>query len=284
MKRKDFRKYAIVISLILHFLLLAFYRPLSSIQLFSPKNIEKRVQEDQEKRITFELVETPEDAKSERPAEETNLVSDKNSRARDSYTAKDKESGMPFSRGDLDVKNIPGEVQQRMTDDENARSSSETMGEEELRREESSSESFTNPKFSRQALLGKTSPQQIINRPTYNNDKFNTEEIGGLSFNTYEWNFAPYLFAMKRKVENNIFPPPAFTRMGMIEGETILRFKVMPNGEVRDLTVLKYNGHKSLMETSVQAVMNSSPFKTLPADFPENHLEVTARFMYYIQK
>jgi TonB family protein len=72
--------------------------------------------------------------------------------------------------------------------------------------------------------------------------------------------------------------------MGMIDGETILRFKVMPNGEVKDLKVIKYNGHQSLMETSVQAVKNSIPFAPLPADFPENFLEVTARFSYYINR
>jgi len=92
------------------------------------------------------------------------------------------------------------------------------------------------------------------------------------------------MLEMKRKVEHNVFPPPAFTYMGLISGETILRFKVMPNGSVKDLEVLQYTGHSALKETSVNAIINSSPFKPLPADFPENYLEVTAAFTYYVKR
>jgi len=72
--------------------------------------------------------------------------------------------------------------------------------------------------------------------------------------------------------------------MGLIDGETIIRFKVYPNGEMKDLEVLQYRGHKSLMETSVQAIKNSNPFNPLPADFPENYLEVTGHFTYFIKR
>ena len=50
------------------------------------------------------------------------------------------------------------------------------------------------------------------------------------------------------------------------------------------MKVLKFEGHESLVETSVQAVENSSKFNPLPADFPENYLEVTGQFGYQLLK
>ncbi|MFQ5772553.1 MAG: energy transducer TonB, partial [bacterium] len=92
------------------------------------------------------------------------------------------------------------------------------------------------------------------------------------------------MLALKKKVEHNIFPPPAFIRMGIISGETLLRFKIYPNGEMKDLEVLEYKGHETLMQTSVRAIEISAPFAPLPSNFPEAYLEVTAKFHYFIQK
>ena len=38
-----------------------------------------------------------------------------------------------------------------------------------------------------------------------------------------------------------------------------------------------------LLETSRNAIRVSAPFKPLPGEFPEQYLEVTARFYYYIR-
>lgn len=282
MSTNRIRKYTIISSLLLHFLLAALYTPLRSIHLFRSPKEDVLASADKEKQIVFELVETPDDARSKTPPENATLLSDKNSRARDLYASKDKETGTPFSRGDLDVKELPHQQNQAKQNIAQENQPMEQLSQEEER--DPSGSTYDPPKFSREALMGKNAKSSQLNRVKYDNDDFNAEEIGGMSFNTYEWNFAPYMFEMKRKVERNIFPPPAFTRMGMIDGETILKFKVLPSGDVKDLEVLKYIGHKSLMETSVQALRNSSPFRNLPADFPENYLEVTARFTYYIKR
>jgi outer membrane biosynthesis protein TonB len=107
---------------------------------------------------------------------------------------------------------------------------------------------------------------------------------GGLSFNTYNWDFAPYMLALKERISRNIFPPLAFSKLGMIDGNTLLRFKIYPDGRLADLELLGYSGHRSLMETSRLAVSASAPFPSLPADFPESYLEVTAKFSYFIKK
>jgi hypothetical protein len=43
-----------------------------------------------------------------------------------------------------------------------------------------------------------------------------------------------------------------------------------------------YSGHPALMETSVNAVKASNPFKQLPDFFPEDYLELTWTFIYSI--
>ena len=118
----------------------------------------------------------------------------------------------------------------------------------------------------------------------YDNQESRAEDMGGLSFNTYKWDFAPYMLMLKHRIQNNIFPPAAFSQLGIIDGETLLRFKIFPNGQMKDLEILKYKGHESLMLTSQSAVVSSSPFPGLPKDFPEPYLEVTGKFIYFVRR
>jgi outer membrane biosynthesis protein TonB len=274
----------------LHLLFFLLYNFFGSLQLF-PVNIEELLNKpnDQEKRMVFELVETPESARSQTPPENAELVSDKNAIARDQYQNKDKPAGNPYSEGDFDVKNLPI-VPMVPTPPTERAAEQKTENSNNNQLTESSSQRTEYQKFSREELMKKNpsaadyQEQSRPDRPLYENRQFSAEDLGGFSFNTYDWDFAPYMLEMKRKVERHVFPPPAFTRMGLISGETLLRFKVMPNGEVKDLVVLKYTGHESLKETSVNAIKNSSRFKPLPADFPKDYLEVTAAFTYYVKR
>ncbi len=285
-------KITIVISLLIHLLFFAFYPRLSDIQLF-PATIADLLKEKpaEEKRLTFELVETPESARQETPPADAKLLSDKNSRARNPVRKPELPmGGEPYSEGDFDVKNLPqapsaAAPSRPGMDQPDANRTTDRSREDNLANAPAGK--YTFEKFSRQKLMGSGQNAQqnpAPDRPQYDNRKFSADEIGGLSFNTYNWDFAPYMLEMKRKVERNVFPPPAFTYMGLISGETLLRFKVLPSGVVKDLKVLKYVGHESLKETSVQAILISSPFKPLPGDFPEDYLEVTASFHYYIKR
>jgi hypothetical protein len=92
------------------------------------------------------------------------------------------------------------------------------------------------------------------------------------------------MLELKRRVQRNIHPPSAFKDLGLISGETLLRFKIYPNGMLKDLEILNYQGHKSLMITSSNAVEISAPFPPLPREFPEDYLEVTGKFIYFVQK
>jgi len=294
MLKKHLFKITLFLSIILHLILFLSYKYVGKLRLFPIKTEDLvPVQNEQEKRIEFELVETPDKTRDEKPAEDTNLISDKTARARDQNQDKTQPAGNPYSDGDFDVKELPtiAQVQQayQPPGQEQSQEAEETEQEKQEQVQQSSHD-FQYEKFSRKQLLADGSSQPTIpqqeraQKPLYENKKFSAEDLGGFSFNTYDWEFAPYMLDMKRKVERNVFPPPAFTHMGLISGETLLRFKVLPNGEVKDLKVLKYTGHESLMETSIKAIQVSSPFKNLPADFPENYLEVTASFKYFIKR
>ncbi|MDW7679746.1 MAG: energy transducer TonB [bacterium] len=282
-----------LISLLVHLLILLFYPRISSIELFPLKAEDLLKPAPQpERHLKFELVETPDDARSEIPPDATNLLSDKNAIARNPLLRDDKPEGAPYSEGDFDVKTLPIQptTPSKIPEGGSAAKLTDSEASDKKQRQASAYE-YSYEKFSRSQLLKDQqsqqptpSAEQQLNRPEYDNRQFSVRDIGGLTFNTYEWDFAPYMLAMKKKVERNIFPPPAFTYMGLISGETLVRFKVLPGGEIKDLTVLQYSGHESLKETSVQAILNSFPFKPLPAHFPEDFLEVTAKFSYYVKR
>jgi hypothetical protein len=144
--------------------------------------------------------------------------------------------------------------------------------------------------FRREFLTGEASTNQtswpFVSRydPGLDNTASRAPELGSFSLNTYAWEYAPYLLWLKNRIQRNIHPPPAFTHMGIISGQTILRFRLSREGTLENLELLDYRGHKSLMETSVRAVQVSVPFRPLPRDFPEAFLEITARFDYVINR
>lgn len=284
MLRKNILKISLALSILLHLLMLLSYSWINIITLANPSPEQKT----EEKRLEFELVETPENARTTTPPDRSNLLSDKNSIARDQYQKNDKLPGAPFSEGELDAKNLPTlpEPSPATPKPSNNEASDRNQQSESY----DNNSNYSHQKFSRQQLLkpnpqsNRARKQRELEKPLYANRDFSAEDLGGFSFNTYAWDFAPYMLEMKRKVERNIFPPPAFTYMGLISGETLVRFKVMPNGEVTDLNVLGHKGHEALTETSVKAILNSSRFRELPADFPEDFLEVTAKFTYYVTR
>jgi len=289
-------QYTIPISIILHILLLLLFGILREFDLWATDVVENNVEEtplvfEFEQPRRNEVVETPEDAEIAEPPKDAEYASDKNARARNPETDSDLALGDPFASGDLDVPELPtprGQKGEPLPETQQPnKSNEETSPEEEMEEEgdryvNNSNRAFrdylTNPKQTDRSGVPESSQ-----RARYDNQDSRSEDMGSLSFNTYDWDFAPYMLALKKKIEGNIFPPPAFTRLGMIDGETLLRFRIHPNGKMGELAVLEYTGHHTLKETSVRAVEVSDPFPKLPSDFPEEYLEVTARFSYFIQ-
>jgi outer membrane biosynthesis protein TonB len=299
--RKKYRN-ALIVSLILHALLLAVLALSLDFNLFAfNDDLAEIVKDDkiifelEDRKWPKEIVETPEDAKVTENPKHTDLASDKNALASNSEAAPELPTGEAFSSGDMVFRELP--TNQAPIGEQGVRSNKENSKQQKQANEdiidsESGSYYATNDQpedFNRESLINPKSTSNPgssnrIPKPKYNNPESRAPITGTFSFNTYNWEFAPYMLALKKKVGSNIFPPPAFYMMGLISGETLLRFKIFPSGEMRDLEVLEYKGHDTLMETSVRAIEISAPFPTLPANFPEAYLEITATFYYFIRK
>ena len=286
------QKIALLLSVIIHLIILAVYRPLSKIDIFPDSEPEAPLAAP----IIFDLVETPDDAIRQVP-EEANLVSDKNALARDEHQG-EIEDGEAYSEGEVPHRVFAGDP------DAGGRQQAMARSEQDQQEDDAESEPWdpvldwagslfdSQERYTkdtrdgesamRQPVVGPPSPmRRFTDDLDYDQRRTGTERQGSITLNTYEWDYASYILHMKKKLKSNIYPPAIFTYMGGISGETTVTFRVWPDGKMTDLIVLGYNGHRSLMETSVTAVEKSSPFRPLPGDFPEDYLELTWTFFYY---
>ncbi|OPX26164.1 MAG: hypothetical protein B1H06_06025 [Candidatus Cloacimonas sp. 4484_143] len=269
--KKNKRLIYIVLSIFAHILLLLLLQLDNNI-FFNPKHQEALPQED---RLVFDLIETP-DTEDQLPEIESDLVSDKNTKASDNKESELTNSDLPFQSGDTALKsfneNIPEQKKQERFDLQKQESISDIMAEIQENKT-----SFFEDYQARQEMQ-----QFTREKPEYDQELSDALEKGGIKFNTYAWDFAPYMLGLKREVESHINPPFAFSRLGAIHGNTLVRFKIMQDGTLEDMEILGSDAHYSLDNTSTNAIQFAAPFKPLPLNFPEPYLEVTALFSYII--
>ena len=274
---------ALVISVIVHLLILVLYKPLSLIS-FSPENVDSALVAVQP--LVFELVETPDDAIRQRP-DAANLLSDKNAIARHEKRPEDLPEGETYSEGISEHRVFAGDMSESNEVDEAQDSDQTGMSDMVIRVPQDLGEIFSKNRSSaqksgnnRQSSQGRSFTDDV----DYDQRREAAKALGGVTLNTYDWDFASYILEMKRKLRSNTHPPGAFSPLGLIDGQTVLTFRVMPDGRVEDLNVVEYTGDRTLMETSVDAVEASSAFRPLPEDFPKEYLELTWTFIFYVYR
>ena len=281
-------KWFIGISFLLHILFLLFYGFTTNYQFFQTVTQQEEPGKKivPEKKIVFEVIESPDQEEDTKAPENAELFSDKNTRAKNPDKT-DQLGDTPFSVGEQTDPIMPEQTSQKQ---ETGPAKQQPEEPSPQKTDPETSEEFSyvtspNTTFSRDVLLGKKSKSSsALPQPKYDNRKFSAEDLGGFAFNTYNWNWAPFALYLKKNIERHIFPPPAFSKMGIIDGRSVIRFFISKDGKLLDLKVLNYEGHKSLMETSVNGIIGSSPFRPLPRDFPEDLLEVTYTFTYKIYR
>jgi len=288
----------IIASLLFHVLFFALWEAGTILDVFGEKVLLKPAEEIQpivldlqqpepERSMPREVIETPEDAKVVEKQDRANFLSDKNALARNPEADPNVPLGEAFSRGDLDTHELPRP--------EGPQGKTMNPPKPDVRRPEQKPQPQEKKPETADTYVDIVRPPNSLPSPPpgvqerlpsvrHNNPDSRVEDTGGLSFNTYNWDFAPYLIMLKYRIQRNIFPPPAFSQLGLIDGETMLRFKIYPNGQLKDLAILNYKGHESLMITSRNAVESSAPFPGLPKDFPEPYLEVTGKFIYFVRR
>jgi len=279
----------VAVSIIIHILLLFAYRSYGDLVLFRlpPKLDEStlilELADLQQNQRSREIVESPEDSRIERPGEDANLASDKNAMARDMNESINNVSNSPYSEGRANIKEIPRPASENVRqlydqahEQSDQKDNQKSVPEDAVLAENRSSS------FSREKLLGIEKPPSEYRPSVYDQRESSVKHSGGISFNTYNWKFAPYLLELRRRIQRNMYPPPAFSRLGM-GGENVMRFRIYPDGRLAGPDLLGSQGEKALVETSRKAITFSAPFPKLPEDFPEKFLEVTAKFYYFTQ-
>lgn len=236
------------------------------------------------------LAETPETARREKPPANATHLSDKNATAQNPTAPENLPIGAPFSRGTLQEADSDPRPEITPGQTASAKPQKATSDEVAARMEPVRPNDGISSTFRREFLTEKTTANQtawpFASRfdPGWDNTASRAPALGSFSLNTYAWEYAPYLLWLKNQIQRNIHPPPAFTHMGIISGRTLLRFRILKDGTLQGLELLGYEGHKSLMETSVRAVQLAAPYRALPANFPENYLEITGQFEYIINR
>lgn len=276
--------WTLLLSLVLHLLFLWFFAPRREVLLFP--GMDQLPVQPQERRVAFEIVETPKDTPEQMPDDpETRLRSDRNNRAADQGAPQDLPQGnTPYSLGNTRFNAVgnqsEGQAAAQNSPVQPRQASAPPRQAEPAATGQRSASRSRQSNFSRDFLVqagGGGMPDARLNQ-----QQSRARDTGGLTLNTYAWEYGPYLLELKRRIQKNIYPPPIFTRLGQ-GGSNALRFRIYPDGRMEGPEILDASGEKALVETSRKAVTLSAPFNALPKDFPEPYLEVTARFDYSIQ-
>lgn len=284
---KKVRKYTIIVSVLLHLIIFFLAERTIDFTLLGTGDIPEVINEPivfdlSENEQSKQVIETTEDQRSQKKADKPEYMSDKNTMARNPDPGKELKSGAPYSEGDLDIPSLPEITREGKPEEPKEKIDPEKKENVEKTKD---NESVISENREDVPELNTSNPGgSIRNQILHKNILAKVKELGGFAFNTYDWDFAPYMLELKRRIQGNIFPPIAFSRLGMIDGETLLRFRIYPDGKLDALVLLNTKGHKSLVDTSVKAVEISAPFPLLPNDFPKPFLEVTGKFIYFIRR
>ena len=272
-------------ALVAHLLFFVFYAPLLS--LVPQPRIDVSAHESRP--MTFEFVEIPNAEQDEQPPDATSLRSDRVSRAKDLHDLPLPQSHLPYTNG---LVQSPSQSRPDVGRDGDGGERGETDARTRADREEAepneASADFASllkprktrpPHQPKSALFGRPDRPGVL---PMKNLRSHALEQGGLQLSTYDWEFAPYLAYLKRHIGDHIHPPAAFTQLGLIQGRTRLKFRIMPDGSLEGLEVIAFDGSPYLRDTSTRAVELSADFRPLPAHFPEDYLEITGLFHYLL--
>jgi len=263
---------AVIISILFHVLALLLVN--NADLTFKNPVIQNPVNVEKGKRLVFEIVESNPEAEVAQPPEDAELASDRNTQARDNTLDEAMKADRPHAEGIAEGSELPAPP---------GRSVETLLNRPTVPFKKFDAGKIGIEKIQEKQRQGETQQGRQFTQVMPNYRDFSANELGGFSLSTYEWNFAPYMLELKRKIQRHINPPTAFY-MRLIEGKYIIQFVIERSGAVREIRVLASEGSKALEETSLNAIKFSHPFNPLPADFPDKELIVTGRFRFYIIK
>lgn len=273
-KQKRILIVAVILSLIIHvavFYLMDFRHMLAldSIELEEsiPQEVEFVFPENKPREIVQNMNENQE------VPERSDLLSDKNSRARNPVQS-DKSGESPLSSGNTPFSNLSNpDIQKSFKPIPQKKFSTAALTGESS--QEAKDVMEDQQKQSEQTQMQSTGSNQMLDQKD-----FSVEELGALTLSTYQWRWAPYINAMKNKLSRVWYPPSAYYMLGIIHGYTIIQYTISRDGRLLKWKVLRHEGHESLQVSSEEAIKAIFPFIPLPDDFPDQDLTITAKLYY----
>jgi outer membrane biosynthesis protein TonB len=207
---------------------------------------------------------------------ESDLLSDKNSRAKNEALLTEKEN-QPMSNGNTPFENLVNrnDYSSFLQNPAQKEFNKEALFGE--RAAASSQRNYTH-QDNAETFPSLAEPQATDN--SWDQKDFSADELGEISLSTYAWEWAPYINALKQKLSRIWMAPPAYYMLGIIHGYSKIRFVISRNGILLSYNVLEHQGHQSLEVSSVNAIQALFPFKPLPQNFPEETLTITAILVY----
>ena len=211
--------------------------------------------------------------------ENSNLLSERNSRARNPELGNQFRKNSPMSEGNVNNPELSNPMQEQ----------------------QQNTKPFSFKHFTSDALTGRrvkpndryTEDQRRENseqaqlqhgsegtNQRFEQKQFSVEEVGSISLSTYAWEWAPYIQKFKIKHQRVWTAPPAYNQLGLIHGQTTIVFEIARDGTLISATVVDHKGHESLEVSSLESIKAVFPFYPLPADFPDEKLTITATLTY----
>lgn len=100
-----------------------------------------------------------------------------------------------------------------------------------------------------------------------------------VSLNTKKFEYAPYFLTIKRGIEDNWYYPSDAVIDG-VGGNTLVRFTILPSGELESVAVISTSGEKTLDDASTDALRAASPFPPFPPRLKKGRIHIISNFSY----
>jgi len=120
--------------------------------------------------------------------------------------------------------------------------------------------------------------QQYLRQENFDNPRGgNTEQSADIQFDSMGIDFGPWLRRFKNQVERNWLVPAAAMSL---RSRVVIRFNVLRNGYITDLTVLQPASVPALTNAALNALRLSNPTAVLPPEYPAEKVLFTVTFYY----
>lgn len=278
-KLNRFFRLGLELSLLLHLLLLAVPE-----KLFSSRSLVASPASPEERPVTFELVDLPEE-KEEAPAKPNAPASDLSRRAHGGEGLPAPKPAVKGSSPQLSLApGLPGKAPAPGTSpkklspslpaDTTASSQERSGSPQELTSLEEVSPQLTQPRPVIRGLSPFSAPQLGIQVDR----RGGQVDLGPLSFDTQWYDWGPYAAEMLRRIRYH-WRIPELAQMG-VPGVVRIRFFIEKDGRVTGLTILRESSHPPMDFAARDAILNASPLPPLPKEVGVEREGVIITFYY----